>query len=73
MFSTIPTISKSYYIQNFLYFSCLVPGCKSNYHGQDEFTSVFSFPTGTIMREKWFRAIPRPREDYEMDKHLKLS
>ena len=52
--------------------TCLVPGCKSNYSDKDEYISVFSFPTDVETREKWFRAIPRPREDYEMNKRLKV-
>ena len=52
--------------------TCVVPGCKSNYHSESGFTSVFSFPIDEDIREKWFRAIPRSREDYEMHKQLKL-
>ena len=59
-------------IYSFNMTTCIVPGCKSNYHTQSEFTSVFSFPNDVTMREKWFRAIPRPREDYETNKHLKV-
>ena len=53
--------------------TCIVPGCNSNYHNQIKFTSIFSFPNDIVLREKWFRAIPRPREDYEMNKHLKVN
>ena len=49
--------------------TCVVPGCNSNYHYQSNFTSNISFPTDTSLREKWFRAIPRQQEDYEMNKH----
>ena len=52
--------------------TCLVPGCKSNYYDKDEYVPVFSFPTDVETREKWFRAIPRQREDYEMNKRLKV-
>ena len=53
--------------------TCIVPGCNSNYHNQIKFTSIFSFPNDILLREKWFRAISRPREDYEMNKHLKVN
>ena len=53
--------------------TCIVPGCNSNYHNQIKFTFIFSFPNDIVLREKWFRAIPRPREDYEMNKHLKVN
>ena len=52
--------------------TCVVPGCNSNYQNQSNFTSIFYVPKDIVLREKWFRAIPRPREDYEMNKHLKV-
>ena len=52
--------------------SCVVPGCKSNYRKENAYTSVFSFPTDNDTREMWFRAIPRRRKDYEMNKYLKV-
>ena len=33
---------------------------------------MFSFPTDNVTREKWFRAIPRRREDYEMNIRLRV-
>ena len=53
--------------------SCVVPGCRSNYRKEDAYTSTFSFPTDNDTREMWFRAIPRRREDYEMNKYLKVA
>ena len=53
--------------------SCIVPGCSSNYRGEEHFTKVFSFPKDYEVREKWFRAIPRPREDYQDNKNIKVS
>ena len=53
--------------------ACLVPGCKSNYKGQVEFTTAFNFPKDQDLREKWIRAIPRPKADYENNKQLKVS
>ena len=53
--------------------ACLVPGCKSNYKGQSEFSTVFNFLKDQDPREKWFRAIPPPRADYENNKQLKVS
>ncbi|KAI6652380.1 hypothetical protein LOD99_7394 [Oopsacas minuta] len=51
--------------------TCLVPGCKSNYHSQgDSYVPTFSFPTDVETREKWFRAIPRPKGDYEENKRF---
>ena len=44
--------------------ACLVPGCKSNYCDKVEYIPVFSFPADNETREKWFRAIPRRREDF---------
>ena len=52
--------------------SCLVPGCRSNYLGEDTSTSIFNFPKDERLREQWFRAIPRPRKDYEDNKHMKV-
>lgn len=52
--------------------ACLVPGCKANYCVKDEYIPVFSFPADNETREKWFRAIPRQREDYEMNKRLRV-
>lgn len=49
---------------------CLVPGCRSNYLGEDTSTSIFIFPKDERLREQWFRAIPRPRKDYEDNKHM---
>ena len=64
----------SYYSKpNFNEMSCIVPGCSSNYRGEEHFTKVFSFPKDDEVREKWFRAIPRPREDYKNNKNLKAS
>ena len=45
--------------------SCIVPGCSSYYRGEEHSTKVFSFPKDYEVRGKWFRAIPRPREDYQ--------
>ena len=53
--------------------SCIVHGCSSNYRGEEHFTKVFSFPKDYEVREKWFRAIPRPREDYQDNKNIKVS
>lgn len=53
--------------------ACIVPGCKSNYKSQDEFTTSFNFPKDQELREKWYRAIPRSRADYENNKQLKVS
>ncbi|KAI6650544.1 Protein kinase C-binding protein 1-like isoform X3 [Oopsacas minuta] len=52
--------------------TCSVPGCKSNYRSQHKFTTTFNFPKVREIREKWFRAIPRPRSDYEDNKQLKV-
>ena len=52
--------------------ACLVPGCKSNYCDKVEYIPVFSFPADNETREKWFRAIPRRREDYEMNTRLRV-
>ncbi|KAI6646371.1 hypothetical protein LOD99_9242 [Oopsacas minuta] len=41
------------------------PGCRSNYLGEDKSTSIFNFPKDVRLRELWFKAIPRPRKDYE--------
>ncbi|KAI6649471.1 hypothetical protein LOD99_11836 [Oopsacas minuta] len=40
---------------------------------KDEYIPVLSFPTDNEIREKWFRAIPQPREDYEMNKRLRVG
>ena len=53
--------------------ACLVPGCKSNYCDKVEYIPVFSFPADNETREKWFRAIPRRREDYEMNTRLRVG
>ena len=45
--------------------SCVAPGCTSNYKSQEQRTPSFAFPIDEEIREKWFRAIPRRREDYE--------
>ena len=52
--------------------SCVVPGCTSNYRGED-FTKIFNFPKDEVLREKWFIAIPRPREDYQNNKIPRVS
>ena len=45
--------------------SCVVPGNTSNYRGED-FTKIFNLPKDEALREKWFMAIPRPREDIKI-------
>ena len=35
--------------------------------------ATFSFPTDVETREKWFRAIPRPKGDYEENKRFLVS
>ena len=53
--------------------ACVVPGCKSNYKSQAESTSSFHFPKDLMLLEEWFRAIPRPRKDYEANKQMRVS
>ena len=55
--------------------TCLVPaGCKSNDRSQaDSYVSTFSFPIDVETREKWFRAIPRQKGDYEKNKRFLVS
>ena len=45
--------------------SCVASGCTSNYKSQVHRTPSFAFPSDEEIREKWFRATPRRREDYE--------
>ena len=52
--------------------TCLVPGCKSNYRTQGDYVPTFYFPIDEETRQKWFRAILRRREDYELNKRLKV-
>ena len=52
--------------------TCPVPGCKSKYGTQGDYVLTFSCPIDEETRQKWFRAIPRRREDYEMNKRLKV-
>ena len=47
-------------------------GCNSNYSEKDEYTPVCSFPADNKTREKSFLAIPRPSEDYETNKRLRV-
>ena len=51
---------------------CVVPGCSLNYRGEHS-TIVFNFPKDVDPREKWFRAIPRPRQDYQKNHCIKFS
>ena len=44
---------------------CVAPECTSNDKSQEHRTPSFAFPSDEEIREKWFRAIPRRREDYE--------
>ena len=53
--------------------TCVVPGCNSNYKSQEHRTPTFSFPKDKEMCERWFRAIPRPKEDYEANAKLRVS
>ena len=52
---------------------CIAPGCTSNYWGEVHFTTVFCFPKDIEVRDKCFRAIPGPREDYQSNKNPKAS
>ena len=52
--------------------SCVAPGCTSNYKSQEHRTPSFAFPSDEEIREKWFRAIPRRREDYEGNVRLRV-
>ncbi|XP_065226647.1 uncharacterized protein LOC135849919 [Planococcus citri] len=40
-------------------FTCVVPGCKSNYYKNEQYVSVFQFPKDVELREKWINAIKR--------------
>ena len=51
----------------------LVPRCKSNYKSQAELTTAFNMLKDQDIRERWFKAIPRPRADYDKCKQLKVS
>ena len=54
--------------------TCLIPGCKSNYHSQaDSYVPTFSFPIDVETRVKWIRAIPRQKRDYEKNKRILVS
>ena len=53
--------------------ACLVPGCKSNYKWQAEFTTAFYFPKDHDLPEKSFRAIPPTRAHYDNNKQLEVS
>ncbi|BFZ14273.1 hypothetical protein BsWGS_17312 [Bradybaena similaris] len=45
---------------------CCVPGCRSNYRGQ-EYISMFTFPTNPGLKEKWLELIGR--KDYIVKKN----
>ena len=52
--------------------TCLVSGCKSNYHTQADDVPMFSFTIDEETRQKQFRAILRRRKDYELNKRLEV-
>ena len=47
----------------------MVPGCKSNYHSESGFISVFSFPIDVQIREKWLMC----RAFYRVTHKIQLS
>ena len=52
--------------------TCLVHGCKLDYSAKGEYVHVFSNLTDNKTSEKWFQAIHRQREDYEMNRRLRV-
>ena len=53
--------------------TCVLPGCNSNYKSQEHRSPTFSFPNDKEMCERWFRTIPRAKEDYERNAKLLVS
>ena len=52
---------------------CCVPRCKGNYKSTGVNVSIYRFPNEKYFpeeREKWIRAIPRPRSDYKITNNM---
>ena len=52
--------------------SCVPTGYTSKNKSQEHRTPSFAFPIDEEIREKWFRAIPRPREHYEGNVRIRV-